>query len=137
MMPVEDSLDSLLVDPNAELDGLLVEQMPDAVIYADTQGLIVRWNRAAQNLFGYDAGEALGQSLDLIIPPHLRAAHWEGFHKAIVTRATKYAGHAVKTGAVHKNGTRVYADVSFALIQDADGSVIGAVAIARERVKGP
>ena len=60
-----------------------LDQTADAVIYADRSGTIARWNRAASALFGYSVEEALGQSLDLIIPEHLRAAHWRGFEAAM------------------------------------------------------
>ncbi len=116
---------------------LIVEQAPDAVIYADTTGIIIRWNKAAENLFGYSAQEALGQNLDLIIPPHLRAAHWNGFRQAIDTGATKHQGHAVRTGATHKDGSRIYADIAFSLIRSPDSPVLGAVAIARASVGAP
>jgi PAS domain S-box-containing protein len=61
----------------------ILEQIADAVIFADTTGTIRRWNRAAAALFGYSAAQALGKKLDLIIPEHLRAAHWRGFEGAI------------------------------------------------------
>jgi PAS domain S-box-containing protein len=61
----------------------IVEQIADAVIFADATGTISWWNRAAAALFGYSAAEALGQKLDLIIPEHLRAAHWRGFEAAM------------------------------------------------------
>lgn len=55
---------------------LILEQTSDALIYADLQGVIQRWNQAACSLFGYRSQEALGASLDIIIPEHLRAPHW-------------------------------------------------------------
>ena len=58
------------------------DQVADAVIYANRSGAIIRWNRASAALFGFSAEEALGQSLDLIIPEHLRASHWRGFEAA-------------------------------------------------------
>lgn len=115
------------------LDELIVEQAPDAMIYADLQGVIVRWNRAAEKMFGYRAEEALGQSLDLIIPVHLRAAHWKGFQQAVRSGVTVHQGAPVLTGACHKNGERVYAEMSFALLSSRTGDVIGALAIARAR----
>lgn len=63
----------------------LLQDMPDALIVADAAGLIQFWNQGAERLFGYPAGEALGQSLDLIIPERLRARHWTGFHETMRT----------------------------------------------------
>jgi len=81
----------------------ILEQIADAVIYADDTGTIRRWNHAAAALYGYSAAEALGQNLDLIIPEHLRAAHWRGF------------------------------EMTFALVQgQARGAARGAVAVARD-----
>ena len=67
----------------------IVEQIADAVIFADATGSIRRWNRAAATLFGYSAAEALGQKLDLTIPEHLRAVHWRGFEAAMTDGVTK------------------------------------------------
>src|SRR3989449_7360528 len=74
---------SELVEDAASLAEAILEQIADAVIFADATGTIMRWNHAATALFGYSAAEALGQKLDLIIPDHLRAAHWRGFRAAL------------------------------------------------------
>ena len=66
----------------------IVEQLPDAIVVADRAGLILVWNRAAASLFGFSATEAIGRSLDIIIPERFRAAHWEGFHRAAALRAS-------------------------------------------------
>ena len=68
----------------------ILEQIADAVIYADETGTIMRWNHAAAALFGYSAAEALGQHLELIIPEHLRAAHWRGFEAAITNGVMRH-----------------------------------------------
>ena len=62
----------------AELAALLVEQAPDAVIFADREGTIREWNPAAERIFGYSRDEAVGQSLDIIVPERFREAHWRG-----------------------------------------------------------
>src|SRR5262245_17942738 len=67
----------------------ILEQMADAVIYADVSDTIQRWNRAAAALFGYNGPEALGENLDLIIPEHLRASHWHGFEAPMTTGVMK------------------------------------------------
>ena len=64
-----------LVEDMSSLAESILEQIADALIYADDTGTIMRWNHAAAALFGYSAAEALGQNLDLIIPEHLRAFH--------------------------------------------------------------
>jgi PAS domain S-box-containing protein len=90
----------------------ILDQVADAVICADQSGTVIRWNRACSALFGYSAEEALGQSIELIIPENLRAAHWSGFDAAMTKGATKMS-FAVVTG-------------------DADSEVLGAVAVARD-----
>ena len=69
----------------------ILEQTTDALVYADRDGKIVRWNQAAFSLFGYSAAEALGQSLDLIIPERLRAVHWTGFDSAMASGSMPFS----------------------------------------------
>jgi len=116
------------VSPLAEL---ILEQTADAVIYCNRQGVIERWNKAATALFGYEFVEANGLSLDLIIPESLRAAHWRGFHAAIEEGATRLHGRPTLTRAEHKSGARLYVEMSFSLVTDGLGNVLGSVAMAR------
>ena len=67
----------------SNLADAVLDQVADALICANQAGAIIRWNHACTALFGYSAQEALGQSLDLIIPEHLRAAHWSGFQASM------------------------------------------------------
>jgi PAS domain S-box-containing protein len=111
----------------------ILEQVADAVIYADETGTIRRWNHAAVVLFGYDAAEALGQNLDLIIPEHLRTAHWHGFAAAMASGAMKLQGRPTLTRAAHKTGRKLYVEMTFALVTGlAGGTARGAVAVARD-----
>jgi len=103
----------------------------DAVVAADADGAIVFWNAAAGRIFGYAEAEALGRSLDLIIPPHLRNAHWAGFDAAIHTGQLKLNGKPTLTRALHKTGRKLYVEMSFALVE-ADQGVLGSVAVARD-----
>jgi PAS domain S-box-containing protein len=116
----------------AALHEAIVEQAPDAVIFADRNGAIRVWNRSAETLFGHAASEVLGESLDVIIPEQLRKAHWQAFDKSLETAATKYAGRVLTTRSVHKDGRRLYVDLSFALVRDTGGNIVGALAIARD-----
>jgi PAS domain S-box-containing protein len=111
----------------------IIDQIADAVIYADRAGNIVRWNGAATALFGYPPDEALGQSLDLIIPAHLRAPHWRGFEAAMTSGAMKLEGHPTLTRALHKGGRKLYVEMTFAIVRgSAPTEVLGAVAVARD-----
>lgn len=115
-----------------ELASALVEQSPDAMIFADREGAIRLWNRAAEALFGYSAAEVLGGSLDVIIPERLRGAHWAGYRRAIATGETKYGQRVLTTRSARKDGNKLYVELSFALIKDRSGVVVGALAVARD-----
>ena len=111
---------------------LLQDQAPDAIIFADVEGRIVEWNAAAEAVFGYPAGEAVGQSLDLIIPERFREAHWAGFRRALAEGETKYVGKSLPTRSMRKDGQDIYVELTFAIVHQADGEVIGALAHARD-----
>ncbi|MFC5430629.1 PAS domain-containing protein [Paraburkholderia denitrificans] len=110
----------------------ILEQTTDALIYAGRDGKIVRWNAAASHMFGFSKEEALGASLDLIIPEHLRAPHWKGFDAAVASGVTRLGGRPTLTRAAHKNGQKLYVEMSFAIVKDDDAQVIGSVAMARD-----
>ena len=117
----------------ATLAESIVEQIADAVIYADDTGTIRRWNHAAAALFGYSTAEALGQNLDLIIPEHLRAAHWRGFEAATRSGVMKLQGRPTVTRATHQTGRKLYIEMTFALVTGQAGDAArGAVAVARD-----
>jgi PAS domain S-box-containing protein len=111
---------------------VLVAEAPDAMIFADRDGVIRVWNSRAAAVFGYPSAEVIGGSLDVIIPERLRSAHWQGFRTAVATGKAKYVGKVLTTRAVHKNGSTLYVDLGFALIRDEAGTVIGSLAIARD-----
>ena len=118
--------------PSPDLAEAILEQCADALIYADREGKIRRWNAAAQALFGFSQEQALGQSLDLIIPEHLRAGHWRGFQAAMATGALRLHGQATLTRSLHASGAKCYVEMSFAVVRDAQGQPIGSVAMARD-----
>jgi PAS domain S-box-containing protein len=120
------------MDDLASLDAHILDAVADALIYADRSGAIVRFNRAAQRLFGYSLDEARGQPLDLIIPEHLRGAHWTGFNAAIASGTMKLEGRPTLTRAAHKDGRRLYIEMTFALVRGTDAEVKGSVAMARD-----
>ncbi|MBV8698392.1 PAS domain S-box protein [Bradyrhizobium sp.] len=120
------------MNDRASLDAHILDAVADALIYADRSGVIQRWNSASQRLFGYSADDALGQKLDLIVPEHLRSAHWSGFDAAITSGTMKLAGRPTLTRAAHKDGRKLYIEMTFALVKGADGAVKGSVAMARD-----
>lgn len=118
--------------PDAPWRRILIDT-PDALIYADREGVIRAWNPGAEAVFGFSAAEALGQSLDLIIPERLRAAHWRGFERAMARGATSHGAQVRTTRGTHKEDDRkLYVDMSFGVVLDDAGSVLGSVAMARD-----
>ncbi|MGE4426075.1 MAG: PAS domain S-box protein [Solirubrobacteraceae bacterium] len=113
-------------------DAEILEQTAEAVIYADREGRIRRWNRGCVELFGFTADEALGQRLDLIIPERLRDAHWRAFDAAIGRGATNGGREARLTRVLAKDGERRYVEMSFAVVVGTDGRAHGSVAVARD-----
>jgi len=110
----------------------IVEAGPDAVIFADRSGVIRLWNSGAQAIFGYQAAEALGQTLDLIIPEKLRARHQEGYLKVMATGVTKYGRELLAVPGLRKDGTPISLEFTIALIRADEGEILGAAAIIRE-----
>jgi PAS domain S-box-containing protein len=109
----------------------IVRQCADAMIFADRDGRIRLWNDAAERLFGYTAEEAVGQSLDIVIPEHLRARHWAGYRMAMKSGATKHSGRPMLTKGLHRSGATLYAEMSFAVVREPKRGVLGATAVAR------
>ena len=116
----------------SELHAALLDQGPDAVIYAGTDGVIAYWNEAAAHIFGHSVASAMGQNLDIIIPEQYREAHWTGFERAIAAGDTKYRGQSLATRSVRADGEKIYVELSFGIIKDAAGASIGAIATARD-----
>ncbi len=110
----------------------ILRDVADALIYADAQGIIRAWNPAATALFGFTEAEALGQSLDLIIPKHLRTAHWRGYYAALNAGHTRFGGQVRTTRSLHKDGRKLYVDMSFSVVTNGEGEVLGSAAMARD-----
>ena len=118
---------------NAPFDlAILVEQSPDATIFADLDGIIRTWNLAAERIFGWTQGSAIGQRLDIIIPESLRERHWVGYARALLAGDTKYRGQSLPTKSMRSDGTPIYVELSFGIVHAADGAVVGAMAQARD-----
>ena len=105
---------------------------PDAIMFADRDGVIRLWNQGAERLFGYSAEEAIGQTLDLIIPEKLRPRHWEGYHKTMATGETRYGSSMLSVPANHQNGTRLSVEFSIVMLLDDDNQPNGVAAIMRD-----
>jgi PAS domain S-box-containing protein len=111
----------------------LVAEMSDALIYCDAAGTIQLWNRGAIRIFGFSAAEAIGQSLDIIIPANLRERHWHGYRATMETGRTRYAdGQLLSVPAVRKDGTRISVEFTIVPFKDEAGRMAGIAAIMRD-----
>src|ERR1700686_1166239 len=110
----------------------LVAVIGDAVVISDASGAITLWNPAAERMFGFTQAEALGNSLDLIIPERLRARHWAGFGKTMATGETRYAHDVLRVPAVHKDGRALSIAFTVGLLFGPQREVIGIVAVIRD-----
>lgn len=120
---------------NQEKTALINEIMrtaPDAILYADAEGLIRLWNQGAERLFGFSEAEAVGQSLDLIIPENLRQRHWDGYYKVMKTGQSRYHTDLLSAPATTREGKRLSTEFSMVLLKDEQGQPKGVAAIMRD-----
>lgn len=111
----------------------IVSEAPDAIIYADADGVIRFWNAGAERIFGYSQPDALGNTLDIIIPERLRKRHWDGYTRTIRTGVTRYgAGDVLAVPAVRKDGLVISVEFTILPFTDRNGQVIGIGAILRD-----
>jgi PAS domain S-box-containing protein len=109
----------------------LLDIIGDAVVVADADGNIAYWNPAATRLFGFTETEALGQSLNLIMPERLRQRHNVGFAKSMQTGTTRYGSDLLKVPATHKLGKPLSIAFTVAMLFDGD-QASGVVAVIRD-----
>ena len=109
----------------------LIDNTPDAIIIADREGSITFWNSGAERMFGHTESEAVGQSLDLIIPENLRNRHWEGYRRVMASGETKYTTGLLSSPGICKDGTRISLEFSMVLLRDEAGSIQGCASIMR------
>ncbi|WP_242347083.1 PAS domain-containing protein [Anaeromyxobacter terrae] len=110
----------------------IVEETGDAVLFADRDGVLRLWNRGAERMFGWSAAEALGQSMDMIIPERLRARHWDGWKRVMETGVTRYGTEVLAVPAVRKDGQTISIEFTIQLIRDAEGRILGPSAVIRD-----
>jgi len=106
----------------------IIDHTPLAVIFGDREGIIRLWNSGAEAMFGYTAAEAIGQSMDIIIPEKHRPKHWEGYDRVMYTGVTKYGREVLSVPALTKSGQRISIEFNIALLHDEAGQVVGAAA---------
>ncbi|HUL59420.1 MAG TPA: PAS domain S-box protein [Anaeromyxobacteraceae bacterium] len=121
--------------PATERDTLaarVVDAAADGILYSDREGIIRLWNRGCEALFGWTADEALGRSMDLIIPERLRGRHWDGWKTVMETGVTRYGKDVLAVPAARKDGSQLSIEFTIALHRDAAGRVEAASAVIRD-----
>lgn len=110
----------------------LVEAVGDAIVASDAGGAIVLWNPAAERMFGFTENEALGKSLDIIIPQRQQQRHWDGYHQTMATGKTRYGNDVLRVPAVHKDGHTLSIAFTVALLHTPDKQVSAIIAVIRD-----
>jgi len=105
----------------------------DAIVATDREGIITFWNPGAERIFGFAASEAVGRSLDLIVPDNLRPRHWAGYRRVMATCESRYGhGDLLAVPALTKNGSRVSVEFTIVMLRDDGDRPAGTVAILRD-----
>jgi len=132
-------MSNLQTDPASDLSSLakaVLATAADAIIATDHEGLITFWNPGATRIFGFSTEEAIGQSLDIIIPENLRKRHWDGYHHTMATGESRYgSSDLLAVPGLRKDGQRVSVEFTIVLLQDAQGKTCGTAAILRDVTK--
>ncbi|MBS7544409.1 PAS domain S-box protein [Ancylobacter oerskovii] len=116
-----------------EIGDGLIDSAADAVVASDRDGRIIMWNAGAARIFGFAEDEALGQSLDIIIPEPFRARHWEGYAETVASGKSRYgAGDLLAVPGLTKDGRRISLEFTIVLLKDAAGRVRGMASILRD-----
>lgn len=110
----------------------LVETSGDGIVVCDPKGHITFWNAGAERIFGFSGADAIGASLDIIVPERLRKRHWEGYEKTMETGKTRYGHDVLRVPALRKDGANISIAFTVALLHDEGGSVTGIVSIIRD-----
>lgn len=114
------------------LASCIVNSSSDAIMFSDRDGIIRLWNSGAEKMFGFTAGEALGQSLDLIIPENLRERHWDGYGRVMQSGSSRYSTDLLSAPALQNGGLRISTEFSMVLVKDEAGEMLGVAAIIRD-----
>jgi PAS domain S-box-containing protein len=110
----------------------LINAIGDAIVISDARGSITLWNPGAERMFGFTQDEAMGKSLDLIIPERLRGRHWDGYHQTMATGETRYGNDVLRVPAVHKDGRALSISFTVALLHSPQNELTGIVAVIRD-----
>lgn len=124
---------SLSIQEQHRLGHALLHAAADAIVYSDRNGVIRFWNAGAERIFGFSEAEALGQSLDIIIPERQRDRHWQGYDRVIASGQTHYGkGDLLSVPALHKDGHRISIEFTIIPAYNDQGIVVGMASVMRD-----
>jgi PAS domain S-box-containing protein len=116
-----------------DLPGRILDGSPDAILISDRNGAVQYWNQGAERIFGFSAAEALGRSMDLIIPERLQTRHLAGWKKVMETGITHYdKGQLLTVPARHKDGRELSIEFSIQILKDGGVGIKWVVAVLRD-----
>lgn len=121
------------MDIRTLLADALLASASDAIIASDRDGLITFWNPGAERIFGHPTAEAVGRSLDLIVPEPQRARHWDGYRRVIATGESRYGrGDLLAVPGLRKDGTRISIEFTIVPLHGPDNGMVGMIAVLRD-----
>lgn len=100
-----------------------------AIVIADTTGVIHFWSQGAEVRFGHSAAQAVGSSLDLIVPVEFRPAHWAGFRRAIASGSAGAEGKSNMLPVFCADSQIKDISGRLTLLRREDGTVIGCMVV--------
>jgi PAS domain S-box-containing protein len=116
-----------------DVPGRVLDGSPEAILICDRAGIVRFWNAAAERVFGFHVTEALGVSMNLIIPARFQARHWAGWEATMKSGVAHYGeGQLLAVPALHKNGRTISIEFSIQLLKDTDGQIQWVVAVIRD-----
>ena len=122
--------------PHEAVAQVVLAARTDAIVAADHDGLIRVWNAGAERIFGFAAAEAIGRSLDLIIPERLRQRHWDGYRHTMATGESRYGeGDLLSVPALRRDGATISVEFTVVPLKAASGEMIGIIAVLRDATK--
>jgi PAS domain S-box-containing protein len=124
------------MDVRHALGEAILSTQSDAIVAADSDGVIVFWNPGAERIFDYSSAEAVGQSLDIIIPTRLRKRHWDGYRRVMDGGESRYGhGDLLTVPGIAKDGRSLSLEFTIAPMRVGPDRLIGLVAIMRDVTK--
>lgn len=123
-----DAPDSIAGAPARSLLAAIIESSDDAIVSKNLDGIITSWNQGAERLFGYNAHEAIGSPVTILIPPDRQDEEPRILERL---RRGERVDH-FETIRLRKDGTPLNVSLTISPVRDDTGAIVGASKIARD-----